>query len=67
MDQSKIKEFPKTLKSFILANPSEFIGKNLDDTRKNIRVFTEVATAQFVNRLMSQNDDGGGIVIIKGK
>ena len=40
-------KFPKIVKSFILNHPEEFIGENIDDTRKNIRVFTEVATQEY--------------------
>ena len=44
-------EFPKHVKAFVLAHPEEFIGENTEDTYKNIRVFTEVAVAQFVNEI----------------
>ena len=44
-------EFSKHLKGFILSNPAEFIGENTEDTYKNIRVFSEVATSQFINEI----------------
>ena len=56
--EAKINDFPKVLKSFILANPNEFIAENVDQMRKNIKTFTEVATAQYVQELstvMSEN------------
>ena len=43
-----VQEFSKILKSFVLHNPKEFIGENLDETFKNVRVFAEVATAQYI-------------------
>jgi len=46
-----IGEFPKVLKAFILEHPTEFVAENLEETRKNIRIFTEVATAQFVTEI----------------
>ena len=46
-----IGEFPKILKNFIMEHPQEFIAENLDETKKNIRVFSEVATAQFITEV----------------
>jgi len=43
-----VNDFQKDLKSFVLSNPEEFIGENTEETYKNIRVFTEVGTAQYV-------------------
>ena len=43
-----VNEFQKDLKAFILSNPEEFIGENTEETYKNMRVFSEVSTAQFV-------------------
>lgn len=45
---SLVNDFQKTLKAFVLNNPEEFIGENTEETYKNIRVFSEVGTAQFV-------------------
>ena len=39
--------FPKIIKSFILNHPEEFIGENIEDTKKNIRVFTEISTQEY--------------------
>jgi hypothetical protein len=44
-------EFQKDLKIFILNNPEEFIGENVEETYKNMRVFAEVGTAQFVSEV----------------
>lgn len=49
----KIDDFNKVVKSFILSNPKEFLAENLDQTKKNIRVFTEVATAQYAHEVSS--------------
>ena len=43
-----VNDFQKTLKAFVLNNPQEFIGENTEETYKNIRVFSEVGTSQFV-------------------
>jgi hypothetical protein len=45
---SLVNDFQKTLKAFILNNPEEFIGENTEETYKNMRVFAEVGTSQFV-------------------
>ena len=43
-----ISEFPTILKSFVMENTVDFIGENAEETAKNIRVFSEVATAQLL-------------------
>lgn len=43
-----VNDFQKTLKAFVLNNPQEFIGENTEETYKNVRVFSEVGTAQFI-------------------
>ncbi len=43
-----VHNFSKVLKAFTINNPTEFIGESLDETFKNIRVFSEVATAQYL-------------------
>lgn len=40
--------FGEYLKQFIAENAEEFIEPTIEDTRKNIRVFSEVATAQYI-------------------
>ena len=45
---SLVNDFQKTLKAFVLNNPQEFIGENTEETYKNVRVFSEVGTAQFI-------------------
>lgn len=42
-------DYGKTLKAFVLENFDEFIGANLEETYKNIRLFSEVATMTFIN------------------
>ena len=52
-----VHNFSKILKSFVINNPSEFIGENLDETFKNIRVFAEVATAQYITEVTNMVND----------
>lgn len=47
----KISNFSHVAKAYVLANPGEFIAENLDETYKNIVVFTEAATAQYMAEL----------------
>lgn len=54
-----VNDFQKDLKAFVLNNPVEFIGENTEDTFKNIRVFAEVATSQFVSEVSNLY---GGII-----
>lgn len=42
-------DYGKTLKAFVLENFDEFVGANLEETYKNIRLFSEVATMTFIN------------------
>ena len=42
-------DYGKTLKAFVLENYEEFIGADLEETYKNIRLFSEVATMTFMN------------------
>ena len=46
-----VNDFQKTLKAFVLNNPQEFIGENTEETYKNMRVFAEVGTAQFISEV----------------
>jgi len=48
---AKLDNFNHYLKAYAIANPDEFIGENLDQTIKNIEVFSEVATAQYMKEL----------------
>lgn len=49
--EQKVEDFPKILKSYILANPVEFMAESKEQTMKNIKTFTEVATAQYIQEL----------------
>ena len=51
--EEMVTNFNKVLKSFIIANPVEFIAENIDQTRKNIKVFTEIATCQYMSEVAS--------------
>jgi hypothetical protein len=44
-------EFNKLLKVFVLDHQEEFLGENTETTYKNIRIFSEVATAQFMTEV----------------
>lgn len=46
-----VNDFQKELKAFVLSHPEEFIGENTEETFKNIRVFSEVATAQYITEI----------------
>jgi len=48
-----VNDFQKDLKAFIINNPEEFIGETVEETYKNMRVFAEVGTAQFVSEVSS--------------
>ena len=43
-----VENFAEYLKNFIAENAVEFIEPSVEDTRKNIRVFSEVAIAQYI-------------------
>ncbi len=49
-----VSDFKDVIKNFVLSNPTEFIGENIDQTVKNIRVFSEVATAQYITEVTDQ-------------
>jgi len=51
--EGAIAQFPTVLKQFILEHPTEFISESLDETFKNIRVFSEVASSQFITEVTS--------------
>jgi hypothetical protein len=46
-----VNDFQKDLKSFILKNPEEFIGESVEETYKNMRVFAEIGTAQYISEV----------------
>lgn len=48
---SDVNELPKHLKAFVLANPTEFVGESVEETYKNVRIFAEVSTAQYLAEL----------------
>lgn len=47
----EISEFSEVVKEYVRQNPSAFLEQNLNDTYKNIRIFSEVATAQYISEL----------------
>ena len=44
-------QFSNTLKAFIIKHPEEFLGENTAETFKNIRLFSEIATSQFLTEV----------------
>ncbi len=44
-------QFSNTLKAFVIKHPEEFLGENTEETYKNVRLFTEVATSQFLTEV----------------
>lgn len=51
LTEEVINKFPGILKEFINNNPNEFIAEDIEHTYKNIRIFTEVATSQFIHEI----------------
>jgi hypothetical protein len=51
--ENNINDFSKILKSFVFANPNQFIAENIDQTVKNIKTFAEVATCQYIQEISS--------------
>ncbi len=48
---ANVESFRNVLKDFVINHPEDFLGETLDETYKNIRLFTEVATAQYVTEI----------------
>ena len=51
--EQMVDNFSKVLKSFVIAHPNEFIAESIDQTKKNIKVFSEVATCQYMSEVSS--------------
>lgn len=45
-------KFGEVLKEYIVQNPDVFMGETLEETYKNMRIFSEVATAQFLTEMV---------------
>jgi len=45
--------FGEKIKGFILAHPEEFLAESVDETKKNILTFTEMATVQYMKEMTS--------------
>lgn len=58
----KIDDFNVKLKTFVESNSDQFLAPTKEETKKNIKVFSEVAMAQFVNecRTILSNEIGEG-------
>lgn len=48
---NELQAFVPVMKEFIMANPMEFIAENVEETKKNLRVFVEAATSQYMTEL----------------
>lgn len=48
---NSIDSFKDFLTEFVKSHPDEFIAEDLHETFKNIRVFSEVATSQFITEM----------------
>lgn len=44
-------DLSKHLINFVTSNPAEFIGESVEETYKNIRIFSEIATSQYLAEL----------------
>ena len=51
--EQMVDDFSKVLKSFVISHPNEFLAENVDQTKKNIKVFAEVATCQYMSEVSS--------------
>jgi len=47
----RVARFNEILKEFVIQNPDIFVEDSLDATYKNIRVFSEVAVAQYISEI----------------
>ncbi len=47
----RLEKFNGVLKDFVYENRSEFVSDSLENTYKNIKVFSEVATSQYMTEL----------------
>jgi len=54
--------FVEGLKEYVYDNPTLFVEENLEDMYKNIRVFTEVATEQYLHEATAANASRARIV-----
>lgn len=48
-----VSQFAEILKEFVFQNPDYFLEADLDDTYKNIRIFSEFATNQYISEVVS--------------
>lgn len=51
--EEQTNRFRAYLKEFVFNNPEEFVAETLEETYKNMRAFSEVATAQFLAEVSS--------------
>ena len=51
-----VSSFQEILKEYVVQNPDYFMENDLDTTYKNIRIFSEVATAQYLSEIVAIHD-----------
>jgi len=57
-----VETFVESLKEYVYNNPTIFIESDLEDMKKNIRLFSEVATQQFLHEITSINAEQAVVV-----
>lgn len=45
--------FNEILKEFVIQHPDVFVEDTLEDTYKNIRIFSEIATSQYIAEMVN--------------
>lgn len=51
MMDAMVSQFNDVLKGFVMEHMVEFMGRDIQETYKNISVFSEVANAHFMNEI----------------
>ena len=52
---NEVVEFSEILKEFVVQNPNYFLEPTLENTYKNIRMFSEIATAQYLSEVVNMS------------
>lgn len=48
-----VNQFVEVLKEFVIQNPDYFLENNLEDIYKNIKIFSEFATNQYISEVVA--------------
>jgi len=46
-----VEQFKEVLAEYVVNNPTIFVEEDMEDMKKNIRLFSEVATEQFMHEI----------------